>query len=158
MIKETVVKLRVYDLSQGMAKQIAPSLGLDIEGIWHTSVEVFGNEYYFQRGVVFAEPGKTHYGKPHKILDIGTTRLTMEIFHEYIESMQHKYNESSYNLMMNNCNHFSNDATLFLCSKAIPDYILLLPEIAMRSPFYYALMSSIGRNTNEENRGGNSEI
>lgn len=158
MGKEVAVKLRVYDLSQGMAKQIAPSLGLDIEGIWHTSVEVFGNEYYFQRGVVFAEPGTTHYGQPQKILEIGVTTLTMEIFHEYIENMQHKYNESSYNLMMNNCNHFSNDVTLFLCSKAIPDYILLLPEIAMRSPFYHALISNIRGNTNEENEGGNSEI
>lgn len=158
MVKDETVNLRIYDLSQGMAKQIAPSLGLNIEGIWHTSVEAFGNEYYFQKGVTFAEPGTTHYGKPQKILEVGITALTVEIFHEYIESMQHKYNESSYNLMQNNCNHFSNDATLFLCSKTIPDYILLLPEIAMRSPFYHILMDSIRRNPNEENTEDNSEI
>lgn len=139
-MKEDIVKLRVYDLSKGLAKQLAPSLGLDIEGIWHTSVEVFQKEYYFQDGIISMAPGSTHHGEPLKVIEIGKTTLTVGIFDEYIESIQHKYNRLTYNLMLNNCNHFSNDAALFLCSNAIPDYILHLPDIVMRSPVYQAFL------------------
>ena len=42
------VRLYVYDLTRGMAKQLAPMLiGRPLEGIWHTSVVVYGVEYYF---------------------------------------------------------------------------------------------------------------
>jgi hypothetical protein len=31
------VQLAVYDLTQGMAKQLGPALlGIEIEGVWHT--------------------------------------------------------------------------------------------------------------------------
>ncbi|KAF9605126.1 hypothetical protein IFM89_014117 [Coptis chinensis] len=39
------VSLNVYDLSQGLARQLSTSfLGKAIEGIWHTGVVVYGNE------------------------------------------------------------------------------------------------------------------
>ena len=150
-MKKEIVKLRVYDLSNGLAKQIAPSLGFNIEGVWHTSVEIFEKEYYFQDGIISVHPGSTHYGIPLKILKIGETRLTFDIFDDYIESIGHKYNGSTYNLMLNNCNHFSNDATLFLCSKAIPEYILNLPEIVMSSPAYHAFIANLHEKRSDEN-------
>jgi hypothetical protein len=30
------VELYVYDISNGMAKQFAPMVGIPLEGIWHT--------------------------------------------------------------------------------------------------------------------------
>lgn len=140
MDESNLVKLRIYDLSGGLAKQFGEQLGLDIDGIWHTSVEVFGKEYYFDKRVVYANPGETHYSNLKEILTIGKTNLTVDILHEYIDSLGHKYNDGHYDLMTNNCNHFSNDITLFLCSKSIPDYILLLPEMVMNSPMYSALV------------------
>ena len=39
------VTLYVYDLSQGMASTFGPMLiGRPIEGVWHTSVVVFGKQ------------------------------------------------------------------------------------------------------------------
>lgn len=149
-MKEEVVKLRVYDLSNGLAKQLGPAIGLEVEGIWHTSVEIYGKEYYFQDGIIAMAPGSTHHGKPLKTIEIGKTTLTVDIFHEYIESIHHKYNSTTYNLMLNNCNHFSNDATLFLCSKTIPDYILYLPEMVMRSPAYQAFMAHLFKAQDQE--------
>ena len=37
------VELWLFDLSNGMAKQLSPAfVGREIEGIWHTSVIVYG--------------------------------------------------------------------------------------------------------------------
>ena len=45
------VVVRLYDLSHGTARQLAPALlGMDIEGIWHTGVFVFGREYFYGGG------------------------------------------------------------------------------------------------------------
>lgn len=44
--------LRVYDLSQGMAKVLSPSLiGKQIDGIWHTGIVVYGKEYFYSGGI-----------------------------------------------------------------------------------------------------------
>ncbi|VAI51323.1 unnamed protein product [Triticum turgidum subsp. durum] len=41
------VALNVYDLSNGLARQLSTSfLGKPIEAIWHTGVVVYGNEYF----------------------------------------------------------------------------------------------------------------
>lgn len=73
------VKLYVYDLSQGMAKQMSMALTgrqigrsstmptrmtqphtlvIDLDGIWHTSVVVYGVEYFYGQGIMTAAPGK----------------------------------------------------------------------------------------------------
>jgi hypothetical protein len=45
---KTVVKLIVYDLSRGlMAQQSLAVLGRYIEAVYHSSIEVFGVEYWF---------------------------------------------------------------------------------------------------------------
>ena len=44
--KKEKVTLFVYDLSQGMARTLGPMIvGRPVEGVWHTSVCVFGNLY-----------------------------------------------------------------------------------------------------------------
>jgi hypothetical protein len=51
------VQLYVYDLSRGMAKAMSMQLtGKQMDGIWHTSVVVYGNEYYFGQGIMVAQP------------------------------------------------------------------------------------------------------
>lgn len=135
-----VVKLRIYDLSHGMMKQMSSMWGHSIEGIWHTAVEVFQKEYYFGRGIICVVPGNTPYGVPVETVVLGTTMLDEDVFNEYIESVRSRYNAETYNLMLNNCNHFSNEMTMFLCSKEIPQHILNLPEIVMSSPMYKNIM------------------
>jgi len=45
------VTLYVYDISQGMARQLSmPILGKQIDGVWHTSVVCYGKEYFFGSG------------------------------------------------------------------------------------------------------------
>ncbi|VAI62877.1 unnamed protein product [Triticum turgidum subsp. durum] len=46
------VALNVYDLSNGLARQLSTSfLGKPIEAIWHTGVVVYGNEYFVGAGI-----------------------------------------------------------------------------------------------------------
>ncbi|KAL6217713.1 hypothetical protein ACLB2K_010930 [Fragaria x ananassa] len=62
------VTLNVYDLSQGLAKQMSMAfIGKAIEGIWHTGVSVYGNEYYFGGGIQHAPAGSTPYGTPLRV-------------------------------------------------------------------------------------------
>ncbi|RXW24882.1 hypothetical protein EST38_g925 [Candolleomyces aberdarensis] len=51
------VELYVYDLSGGMAKQLSRQLvGRQIDGIWHTSVVVFGKEIFYGQGIFITQP------------------------------------------------------------------------------------------------------
>ena len=46
------VSVHVYDLSQGLAAALSPSLiGKQIGGVWHTGVVVYGREYFFGGGI-----------------------------------------------------------------------------------------------------------
>lgn len=55
------VKLYVYDLSNGLARQLSLQMtGRQIDGIWHTSVVVFGKEVFYGQGISITAPGKSH--------------------------------------------------------------------------------------------------
>ena len=58
------VQIWVYDLSRGMAAQLSlPLLGRRLDGIWHTSVVVYGREYFYGQGVSTTAPGASHVSR-----------------------------------------------------------------------------------------------
>ncbi|XP_042518685.1 desumoylating isopeptidase 1 isoform X2 [Macadamia integrifolia] len=129
------VILNVYDLSQGLARQLSTTfLGKAIEGIWHTGVVVYGNEYYFGGGIQHSPVGKTPYGTPIRVVDLGVTHVPKEVFEEYLQEISPRYTAETYSLLTHNCNNFSNEAAQFLVGLTIPDYILQLPNEVMNSP------------------------
>ncbi|KAI3925253.1 hypothetical protein MKW92_045762 [Papaver armeniacum] len=129
------VTLNVYDLSQGLARQLSTTfLGRAIEGIWHTGIVVFGSEYYFGGGIQHSSVGTTPYGKPIEELDLGVTHVPKEIFEEYLQEISPRYTAETYNLLRHNCNNFSNEVAQFLVGTNIPDYILELPNDVLSSP------------------------
>jgi len=51
------VKLYAYDLTQGMAAQMAPMLiGRPLEAVWHTSIVVYNTEYFYGQGIMTSQP------------------------------------------------------------------------------------------------------
>ncbi|XP_075648762.1 uncharacterized protein LOC142619522 isoform X1 [Castanea sativa] len=129
------VNLNVYDLSQGLARQLSTSfLGKPIEGIWHTGVVVFGNEYYFGGGIQHAPAGSTPYGTPIRVVDLGVTHVPKDVFEMYLQEISPRYTAETYSLLTHNCNNFSNEVAQFLVGTTIPDYILQLPNEVMSSP------------------------
>ncbi|EPB87331.1 hypothetical protein HMPREF1544_05856 [Mucor circinelloides 1006PhL] len=138
------VKLYVYDLSQGMARSMSRQLtGKQIDGIWHTSVVVFGQEFYFGQGIMTSAPGTTQHGHPLEVVDMGETFLPLEVVIEYIESLRSVYTAEKYHLLDFNCNTFSNDLCQFLCGKTIPSHISDLPAEFLNTPFGQSILPMI---------------
>ncbi|PPQ86324.1 hypothetical protein CVT25_005625 [Psilocybe cyanescens] len=133
------VKLYVYDLSRGMARQLSRQLtGRQIDGIWHTSVVVFGKEIFYGQGIDITSPGRSHHGQPLTVVDMGETSLDEETFNEYLDEMRQHYTADKFN-----CNSFSDDCIGFLTGQSIPSYIKDLPTDFLSTPFGAALRPTI---------------
>ncbi|OLY84681.1 Desumoylating isopeptidase 1 [Smittium mucronatum] len=86
--KSSTVKVYVYDLSGGLANQFSKAfLGSQIDGIWHTSVVVYGKEYYFGTGISISKPGFSQHGQPMEIIDMGTTDIPEDDFNELLDEL-----------------------------------------------------------------------
>mmetsp|Transcript_114988 Transcript_114988/g.199404 ORF Transcript_114988/g.199404 Transcript_114988/m.199404 type:complete len:659 (+) Transcript_114988:93-2069(+) len=129
------VILHMYDLTNGMAQTLAPwLLGMELQGVWHTGVVVYGREYFFSRDTVFDEPGKTSFGKPTKIIHLGYTLWRQEEMHTYIvEELKPIYHRDSYDVYDNNCNNFSNSLCQYLLAKRLPEEVQRQPDFLRRS-------------------------
>ncbi|CEG40865.1 Uncharacterized conserved protein [Plasmopara halstedii] len=135
-----VVTLSVYDLSNGMARQLSPALlGKTIDGVWHTGVQVFGKEYFFSSGGIVAMAPQLvpqRYGmQPVRIVNLGETNQTLQQFEQFLRENSARFTDASYDLLRHNCNNFSDEAAKFLVGSGIPQYILDLPNEALNSPF-----------------------
>lgn len=136
------VKLYVYDLSKGLARRLSPiMLGKQLEGIWHTSIVVHKDEFFFgSGGISSCSPGGTLLGPPDTVVDVGNTEVTEEIFLEYLSSLgESLFRGEAYNLFEHNCNTFSNEVAQFLTGRKIPSYITDLPSEVLSTPFGQAL-------------------
>lgn len=115
------VTLYVYDISQGMAKMMSPMIvGKQVDGVWHTSIVVHDNEYYFQGGTFGDKPKSTPFGLPVKEIPLGNTELTKQELDEYVLSVQDQFSEQTYDIFNNNCNHYSNNLAELLTGDPIP--------------------------------------
>ncbi|ORE05020.1 DUF862-domain-containing protein [Rhizopus microsporus var. microsporus] len=147
------VQLYIYDLSQGLAKSMSLALtGKQIDGIWHTSVVVYDQEFYYGQGIMAVPPGSTQHGAPLQKIDIGETYLPLEVVLEYIDSLRSVYTAEKYHLLDFNCNTFSNDLCQFLCGKTIPAHITTLPSEVINTPFGQSILPMI------ENMFGQSRL
>lgn len=142
------VKIYVYDISRGMAAIYAPMLlGINLDAIYHTSVVVYGKEYYIDQGIkVCSSPGATKYGVPREVINLGETYVTEDIFQEYLDELnqEFKYSAAAYDLFDNNCNHFTDKLVEFLSGKNLEDRILKLPQLVLLSPNGQLLRQMLG--------------
>ncbi|KAF2902091.1 hypothetical protein ILUMI_04079, partial [Ignelater luminosus] len=136
------VELYIYDLSQGMASMISPLLiGKRIDGIWHTSIVIYGREYFFgSHGVESCNPGSTALGKPLKIAKLGETQIPYTVFIDYLNGLSEStFGDGTYDLLKHNCNNFSEELAHFLCGTHIPKHILDLPNEVLQTKLGPAL-------------------
>ncbi|KAK6430355.1 hypothetical protein LTR95_013495 [Oleoguttula sp. CCFEE 5521] len=138
------VQLYVYDLTRGMARSMSQQfLGIQIDAVYHTALVLGNVEYFFGAGVQTCYPGTTHHGRPMEIIPIGSTQLPLEVILEYLESLKEVYTPESYDLFAHNCNNFTNDFSMFLVGKGIPDHITSLPRRVLETPFGQMLRPSL---------------
>jgi len=130
------VHLLVYDLSGGMARQMSMGfLGFQLDAIYHTSIELGGQEYVYDGGITIIKPGSSHLGRPLERIRLGSTDLPMDVISEYLESLREIFTPQAYDLFRHNCNNFSNDFSTFLVGKGIPEHITNMPQAVLDSPF-----------------------
>ena len=140
------VQLFVYDLTQGLARQLSQQfLGTQIDAVYHTSVVLDGIEYFFGHGIQSCAAGSSHHGRPMEVIPMGRTELPIELIVEYMESLRTVYTPESYDLFLHNCNNFSNDFVMFLVGKNIPDHITSLPQTVLNTPFGQMLQPYLDR-------------
>ncbi|KAI0135763.1 P-loop containing nucleoside triphosphate hydrolase protein [Daldinia grandis] len=130
------VHLLVYDLSNGLARQLSLGLlGFQLDAIYHTSIELDNKEYVYDSGINVIRPGTSHLGQPLERIHLGKTELPIEVILEYLDSLKHIYTPEAYDLFRHNCNNFSNDFAMFLLGKGIPSHIANMPQAVLDSPF-----------------------
>jgi hypothetical protein len=86
------VQLYVYDLSNGLARNVSQALlGTHIDAVYHTSIVMGNVEYVYDGGIKTVDPANTHLGRPMQILELGTTELPMDVIMEYLDSLKEVY-------------------------------------------------------------------
>jgi len=130
-------------------------LGRDIEGIWHTGIEVYGKEYYYGGGICQGKPKQTPYGFPIKEIDMGETEIPKEIFTDFLKEISPKFAMEKYDLFDNNCNNFTNECCEFLTGKPLPDYIIGLPKEVLGTPLGQMIKPMITQMQNNMTQNAN---
>jgi len=131
------VLLHIYDLSNGAAEALSPwVVGKELKGIWHTGVVVFGKEYYYSKDTVFDVPGATSFGKPTQVLSLGYTLWKQDELHEYVvNELKPLFHRNTYDVVTNNCNHFTDRVCMYLLGRHVPEEVMLQPNWLLQSRF-----------------------
>jgi len=156
------VTLYLYDLTRGLAKIFSKQLaGKQFDGIWHTSIVVYGTEYYYASGVQSDVPGTTQHGQPVQTFDMGETFIPKEMFLEFLNEISPRYSATTYDLFENNCNSFSQEVCQFLTGNNIPEFITNLPREALNTPFgplVKQFSQAIANQINNPGSNGNTSV
>ncbi|CCW71463.1 unnamed protein product [Phytomonas sp. Hart1] len=136
------VYLYRYDISNGMARSMSGFLiGRELEGIWHTSIVVFGHEFYFDGGVGIvreAHPAHTRFGEPYRTEQLGNTERSESAFLLWVQQKTQdgdgNFGPNSYDLLRNNCNHFTQEASRFLLARDIPSDVREMIPMLLSTP------------------------
>lgn len=132
------VKLYVYDISRGMARQLSPLLlGKRIDGVWHTGLVCYDREFFYGGdGISSCNPGGTILGSPDEVVDLGDTEITQDVFMDFLSGIgQEDFRGENYHLFEHNCNTFSSEVAMFLTGNKIPQHIQDLPSEVLNTSF-----------------------
>ncbi|RGP68623.1 hypothetical protein FLONG3_8072 [Fusarium longipes] len=149
------VRLFVYDLSRGLARQMSMGiLGFQLDAIYHTSIELNGKEYVYDGGIIAIRPGSSHLGQPLEKIPLGTTSLPMDVIEEYLDSLRPIFTLEAYDLFHHNCNNFSDSFANFLLGKGIPEHIVKMPQAVLDSPMGRMLLPQLAQGINAGRQNG----
>lgn len=105
------VVLALYDITNGLAKSMSMMIiGHQVDAVYHSSLIVYGRQYYFGGGICWDPPEQTPYGKPIQKIEMGETEIPKQIFEDYLKDLGPKYSAEKYHLIDHNCNNFTDEA------------------------------------------------
>ena len=132
--------------------------GIQIDAIYHTSIVVGNVEYFFGQGIQRKIPGSTHHGRPMEVIPMGGTDLPMDVIQEYIDSLATIYTAESYDLFLHNCNNFSQDLSIFLVGKDIPEHIRSLPQRFLETPMGQMMRTQIDQSMRQMTQAPDADM
>jgi len=130
------VYLNVYHLNDEWAKSNHYSKQvLGIGGAFHAGIEVHGVEwtYGWESGVACAPPRSNTAHVYNETVYLGETNMSAVEVYRIIERMQQEWSPEDYELLEQNCCHFSDALCLELVGKHIPGWVTRFPHIAARA-------------------------
>lgn len=117
------VVLNVYDLGEPGTNDFLFPIGL---GLYHSGVQI-GNyeEYTFASGGgIFSHPPKKAMGATFReSVDLGTYTGSSNDLHDVIEDLRTQFKGEDYNLLVKNCNCFSDELLRRIGKQGIPGYV-----------------------------------
>ncbi|CCW60889.1 unnamed protein product [Phytomonas sp. EM1] len=128
-------------------------IGRELEGIWHTSIVVFAHEFYFDGGVGIireARPGHTRFGAPYRTEHLGDTERSESEFLLWVRQQSRddsNFGPNGYDLLRNNCNHFTQAASQFLLGRDIPSVVRDMIPMLLNTPLGRMLRPLLDRST-----------
>lgn len=133
------VYMHVYDIF--WTNNYTHSLGL---GFYHSGIEVYGHEYGYGghpfdfSGLIQKIPkdekelgDKFHY---KETVFIGYTNLTEKQVQRMLVNLSREWHGSHYNLVLRNCNHFSNHFCELLSGRKVPAWVNRFADMTRRLP------------------------
>jgi desumoylating isopeptidase 1 len=94
-----------------------------LKNIWLTSITVFNKQYYYIKGMGRSPINLCPFGAPTQSEALGLTSMTESEFLEELSMLVPRFGDTNYDILTNNCNHFSNTCSGILLDKAIPNDI-----------------------------------
>ena len=132
------VYLNIYDLSNGYFKYISPfCLGLYSPAVWHTSISISDYEIFFGGGIVVIP--KNEVANKYKIKKLSTekmgeTELEFIAIRNILFNLSDKYSVDNYDLLTQNCNHFTDELLQILIGQNLPEEYFRLTKQILQSP------------------------
>jgi len=129
------VVLHVYDLGTSPnvlhINRVSYALG---GGLYHTAVEVYGQEYSFGyaeagSGVYGCAPTKCELHTYKQSVTLGVTNLTHQEVKQVLGALATEYPANSYELLTRNCHTFCNELAQRLQVDGMPTWITRFPTI-----------------------------
>jgi PPPDE putative peptidase domain len=99
-------------------------IGFQVDGIWHTGIVIYGTEYWFgPSGIKMGTCGSQGMSPVYRHESM-TMRSPDEIA-DFLNYAQNQFRPDTYDLIRNNCNHFTNAFSRFLNGQGTPPYVRL---------------------------------
>lgn len=125
------VWLYQYNIPAGLAAEVEPAqaaLLQSLGGFWHTSIVVFGREYWYGRQCFEGKLQLRHFGEPAKRTYLGATQCSQaELWDKMDRELCREYTGDSYDVIQHSSRHFAQEVVWFLLNKHLPDEAWLQP-------------------------------
>lgn len=141
----TPVRLNCYDLAAtASVERFVGQVLFGLKHIWHSGLVVHGREYWYGGAINQCQPGNTPFGLPSMVLHLGYTLIARKQLVRYIkETLALQYREDNYDVLGHNCNNFSDECSVLLLGRHIPDYVLHQAEEILKSSWARMLLKPL---------------